>query len=162
MKLISQILVALLFSLHVGAQVIVTVAGTGVGGYSGDGGPATNAKMEEPTAIAFDKDGNLYFSDGAISRIRKVTPAGIITTVAGNGSSGYCCDDFLATLAQLKGGGGLLLINGKIFIMPMAATIVYGKLRQTALSIPLPGLVWLATMVMVFLPQMRNSISRRA
>ncbi len=78
-----------------------------MGGYSGDGGPATNAKMEEPTAIAFDKEGNLYFSDGSISRIRKVTPAGIITSVAGNGSSGYCCDGFPATLAQINGGGGI-------------------------------------------------------
>ena len=107
MKFISQVLIVLMFSCHVAAQVIVTVAGTGMGGYSGDGGPATNATMENPTDIAFDKDGNLYFSDGAISRIRKVTPAGIITTVAGNGSSGYCCDVYPATLAQLKGGGGI-------------------------------------------------------
>lgn len=107
MKFISQVLIVLMFSSQVAGQVIVTVAGTGMGGYSGDGGPATNAKMEEPTAIAFDKEGNLYFSDGSISRIRKVTPAGIITSVAGNGSSGYCCDGFPATLAQINGGGGI-------------------------------------------------------
>lgn len=106
-KVISQVLAVLLFASQVAGQVIVTVAGTGMGGYSGDGGPATNATMENPNAIAFDKDGNLYFSDDAISRIRKVTPAGIITTVAGNGSSGYCCDGFPATLAQLQGGGGI-------------------------------------------------------
>lgn len=88
------------------AQVIVTVAGTGMGGYSGDGGPATNATMKQANDLAFDKDGNFYFSDDGVPRIRKVTSTGIITTVAGNGTSGYCCDGFPATLAQLKGGGG--------------------------------------------------------
>jgi sugar lactone lactonase YvrE len=89
------------------AQVIVTVAGTGMGGYSGDGGPATNATMKQANDLAFDKDGNFYFSDDGVPRIRKVTSTGIITTVAGNGTSGYCCDGFPATLAQLKGGGGI-------------------------------------------------------
>jgi hypothetical protein len=106
-KVISQVLVVLLFASQVAGQVIVTVAGNGMGGYSGDGGPATNATMNQANDLAFDKDGNFYFSDDGVPRIRKVTPAGIITTVAGNGSSGYCCDGYPATLAQLKGGGGI-------------------------------------------------------
>jgi sugar lactone lactonase YvrE len=88
-------------------QVIVTVAGTGMGGYSGDGGPATNAMMNQANDLAFDKDGNFYFSDDGVYRIRKVTPAGIITTVAGSGISGSSGDGFPATIAQIGGGGGI-------------------------------------------------------
>jgi hypothetical protein len=54
------------------AQVIVTVAGTGLGGYDGDGGPATNAKLHYPHALAFDKDGNLYVTDEGAYRVRKI------------------------------------------------------------------------------------------
>jgi hypothetical protein len=107
MKLIAQILVALLFSLHAGAQVIVTVAGTGVDGYSGDGGPATNAKMNGPSAIAFDKDGNFYFTEESNPTIRKVTPSGIISRFAGNGTSGYSGDGGPAIYAEIDGGGVL-------------------------------------------------------
>jgi hypothetical protein len=107
MKYITLLFASIFYLSTAHSQVIVTVAGTGMGGSSGDGGPATNATMENPSAVAFDKEGNLYFSDDAISRIRKITPAGIITTVAGNGTNGYCCDGFPATNAQIKGGGGL-------------------------------------------------------
>ncbi|MBE2289203.1 MAG: T9SS type A sorting domain-containing protein [Chitinophagaceae bacterium] len=106
-KFLAAICFYVFWHVAVTAQVIVTVAGSGMGGYSGDGGPATNATMEDPVSLAFDKEGNFYFSDDAISRIRKVTPAGIITTVAGNGSSGFCCDGFPATLAQIDAGGGI-------------------------------------------------------
>ncbi len=67
--------------------IITTVAGTGVAGYSGDNGPATSAKLYEPSAIAVDSAGNLYIADKANSRIREVSAAtGIITTVAGGGN----------------------------------------------------------------------------
>src|SRR5207244_9817279 len=55
------------------AGIITTVAGTGVWGFSGDGGPATAANMMSPTDVAVDKDGNLYIADPTAARIRKVT-----------------------------------------------------------------------------------------
>ena len=68
---------------------ITTVAGTGTHGFSGDGGPAIAARLWFPYAVALDGRGNLYFSDNANHRVRKVDRFGIITTVAGVGLSSY-------------------------------------------------------------------------
>ena len=65
---------------------ITTVVGTGVAGFSGDGGPATSANINHPIGIVVDAAGNLYFADSSNERIRKVTPAGIISTIAGSGA----------------------------------------------------------------------------
>ncbi len=65
--------------------VIETAAGTGYGGFAGDGGAATAAKLRGPTAIAVDPSGNLYIADAENGRVRRVNPAGTITTVAGSG-----------------------------------------------------------------------------
>jgi sugar lactone lactonase YvrE len=66
--------------------IITTVAGTGVSGFSGDGGPATSARTSFPSSLVFDAAGNLYFSDTFNNRVRKVAAgSGIISTVAGNG-----------------------------------------------------------------------------
>lgn len=81
--------------------MIVTVAGTGTPGYSGDGGPATNAKMSDVYALAFDKHGNFYFSDDANPRVRKVTPSGVITLIAGSGVAGYGGDGGPAIYASI-------------------------------------------------------------
>ena len=63
---------------------IETVAGTGAGGFLGDNGPAVYAEFDGPSGVAIDTAGNLYVADGGASqRIRKITPAGIITTFAG-------------------------------------------------------------------------------
>ena len=66
--------------------VITTVAGTGTAGFSGDGGPATQAQLYDPYGIEVDPAGNLYIADTKNNRIRKVDVNGIITTYAGNGS----------------------------------------------------------------------------
>ena len=65
--------------------IITTFAGTGTAGFTGDGGPATAARLYEPGAIVMDPAGNLVFVDLANYRIRKITPAGVISTVAGTG-----------------------------------------------------------------------------
>lgn len=65
--------------------VIHTFAGTGVPGFSGDGGPANQAQINNPHGLSFDREGNLYFADTDNHRIRKITPKGIISTVAGAG-----------------------------------------------------------------------------
>ncbi|MFG3551813.1 hypothetical protein [Streptomyces sp. NPDC047725] len=72
--------------------VITTVAGNGVSGYVADGGPAVATSLHYPAGVAVDGEGNLYIGDGNNHRVRKVAPAGIITTVAGNGVSGYVAD----------------------------------------------------------------------
>src|SRR5208283_1475129 len=66
--------------------IITTVAGTGIAGFSGDGGPASQAQLNHPEGVAVDASGNLYIADTGNNRIRKISPNGIITTVAGNGT----------------------------------------------------------------------------
>jgi uncharacterized protein (TIGR03437 family) len=80
---------------------VTTVAGNGTGGYSGDGGPATSAQLFTPLGVAVDAAGNLFIADGRNSRIRRVSPSGIITTVAGNGTSVYSGDGGPATSASI-------------------------------------------------------------
>lgn len=65
--------------------IITTIAGTGTAGFTGDGGPAISARIYAPYSIVLDSAGNLYFVDIGNYRVRKITPAGIITTVAGSG-----------------------------------------------------------------------------
>jgi hypothetical protein len=68
--------------------IITTFAGTGNAGFSGDGGPAINATLNLPFAIAFDTGGNLYIADAGNARVRQVNPVlGTIQTVAGNGTT---------------------------------------------------------------------------
>ncbi len=82
--------------------IVTTVAGTGVAGYSGDGGAATSAQLNGPEVVALDSAGNLYIAEYYNNRIRKVAAAtGIITTVAGNGTQNYSGDGGAATSAAL-------------------------------------------------------------
>jgi sugar lactone lactonase YvrE len=82
--------------------IITTIAGNGTGGYSGDYGPATAAKLSGPFGIAIDNSGNIYIADLGNSCIRKINSSGIITTIAGTGIAGYSGDNGPATAAQLK------------------------------------------------------------
>src|ERR1035438_392338 len=80
-----------------GGYLITTVAGTGAGGFSGDGGLATAAQLSSPNGVAVDAFGNVFFTDAGNQRIRKVSASGIITTIAGTGTEGFSGDDPLAT-----------------------------------------------------------------
>ncbi len=84
------------------AGIISTVAGNGVAGFGGDGGPATSAQLRYPLGVAVDGSGNLFIADAHNNRIRKVSPAGIITTVAGDGTAGFGGDGGPADAAQLN------------------------------------------------------------
>jgi hypothetical protein len=84
------------------AGIISTYAGTGgTGGYSGDGGPATSAKLSAPTSIAFDSLGDLFIADFGNNAVREVNTAGIISTFAGNGTGGDTGDGGPATAAEI-------------------------------------------------------------
>ena len=84
--------------------IISTVAGNGTsnGGFSGDGGQATAAKLFEPSAITIDVLNNLYIVDEANNRVRKINSQGIISTIAGNGTAGYSGDGGQAAIAELN------------------------------------------------------------
>ena len=99
------------------AGVITTVAGDGTSGYGGDGGAAVAAQLNLPSGVALDGAGNLYIADGDNQRIRKVDAAGVITTVAGDGTEGYGGDGGAATVAQLNSPIGMALDGtGNLYI----------------------------------------------
>ena len=83
------------------------VAGNYVRGFSGDGGPATSASLSRPSGVAVDSSGNLYIVDGLSGRIRRVSPDGTISTVAGNGKYGYSGDGGRATQAGFRWPQGI-------------------------------------------------------
>ncbi|HTB30793.1 MAG TPA: hypothetical protein VK808_02135, partial [Bacteroidia bacterium] len=101
-------------------NIISTVAGANVFGYSGDGGPATAAELNDPTGIAADASGNYYIADYHNNRIRKVNISGIISTIAGNGVAGYSGDGGPATAAELNLPWSVTLdASGNIYIADM-------------------------------------------
>jgi sugar lactone lactonase YvrE len=94
--------------------IITTFAGTGEGGYSGDGSPATSAQLRDPGGLAFDAQGNLYVAD--YTSVRKIDPSGTITTVAGTGQLGFSGDGGPATEAKLTAYDLALDHKGNIYI----------------------------------------------
>ncbi len=113
--------------------IITTVAGTGVGGFSGDGGPAVAARIRFPDGIAVAPDGNLYIADLNNQRIRRVGPDGIINTVAGTGNGGFGGDGGPATAAQLNYPDGIALgPDGRLYI----AEEVNHRIRQLGPALP--------------------------
>ena len=88
---------------------ITTIAGNGTAGFSGDGGPATQASLNLPSGVVVDKKGNLYIADRSNNRVRVVNAKGIIKTFAGNGKDGYHGDNMPALKATLDKPFGLAL-----------------------------------------------------
>ncbi len=96
---------------------ISTIAGNGVNGFSGDGGPAISASLSDAGGIAVDSSGNVFFADDSNNRIRRVSPGGIITTVAGNGNDIFSGDGGLAITASISGPDGVAVDRlGNLFI----------------------------------------------
>ncbi|MDG3002361.1 SMP-30/gluconolactonase/LRE family protein [Paludisphaera mucosa] len=88
---------------------IETIVGTGEAGFSGDGGPAARARLNQPFDVVYDRAGNLYLSDTGNQRIRRVDASGVITTVAGNGGKGFAGDGGPATAAKLDEPYGMAI-----------------------------------------------------
>lgn len=106
---------------------ITTVAGNGDRGYYGDGGLATAAALNGPYGVAVDASGNLYIADSRNNVIRKVTPDGVITTVAGNGSFGFSGDGGPATSATLSRPQGITVdLAGNLYV----ADTVNNRIRK--------------------------------
>jgi sugar lactone lactonase YvrE len=90
------------------AGVIGTIAGTGVAGYSGNGGAATSATLNQPAGLDLDASGNLFVADFANHVVRRVTPAGVISRIAGTGqTAGYAGDGGQALSARLYNASGV-------------------------------------------------------
>ena len=97
--------------------VISTFAGTGNWGYSGDGGPAAEARLRWPSGITTDSAGSLYVADSLNDRVRKIDSMGIITTIAGTGEEGYSGDGGPATEARLFDPRGVALdATGNLYV----------------------------------------------
>lgn len=100
--------------------IISTYAGTGYPGFSGDGGPASAARINSPYGIIVDRDDNIFFADGGNLRVRKIDTSGTITTIAGVGGFGYYSGDGGAAVASKTGAlnlsfdysGNLLIADG--------------------------------------------------
>lgn len=96
---------------------ISTIAGTGSPGVTGDGGPAIAAQIQDAGGVAVDGIGNVYFADTKSGRVRLVTPAGVISTVAGTGIAGYNGDNIPATAARLNNPIGIVVDrSGNLYI----------------------------------------------
>ncbi|MBE2290846.1 MAG: Ig-like domain-containing protein [Chitinophagaceae bacterium] len=116
-KCISLSLAALFAVSNSSGQIINTIAGTGTGGHSGDGGAATAANFYNPAAIKRDAVGNLYIADFSNHRVRKIDTFGVVTTIAGNGTATYAGDGGAATAASIRQPAGIALDgSGNIYI----------------------------------------------
>ncbi len=101
--------------IHSTADTIGTIAGNGFAGYYGDGGSALSAALSMPVAITYDRWNNMYIAETGSDHVRKVSPAGIITTIAGGGLSGPG-DGGPATAAALSADGVAVDSAGNVYI----------------------------------------------
>ena len=120
-----------------GTGIITAFAGTGLYGYTGDGNYADLAKLSTPTEVSTDASGNVYIADYSNHVVRKVTSAGIISTIAGNGTSGYSGDGGPAIAAQLAAPYDMAVSStGKIYITDQVNNVVRVVYSSTGVNDP--------------------------
>ena len=106
-------------------NTISTVAGNGTSGFSGNGGQAISAQLQHPFDVAFDSSGDMFIADSANHVVREVTPSGIISTYAGNGTSGNTGDGGPATSAEFEQPVALAFnAAGDLFISDLGASVI--------------------------------------
>lgn len=116
--------------------MIATVAGTGAPGFSGDGGPAAEARLQAPAHLALDADGNLYIADTGNHRIRRVAPDGTITTIAGAGTPGFSGDGGAALAAELNEPAGVAVGSSRNLFIADRANNRVRRLQPSAVAPP--------------------------
>jgi hypothetical protein len=123
------------------SNVITTVAGNGIAGYSGDNGQATAASIDNPLGIAADASGNLYISDTANNAIREVNSAGMIVTLTGNSAAGYRPNNVPAAAGTFDGPAGLAVDDqGDLFIADPQNDLVRQLGAATSVSVAMASL----------------------
>jgi len=115
---------------------ITTVAGTGFKGFSGDGGPATSAKLNFPHAVAMLPDGGFLIADTNNFRIRRVSPTGTISTVAGIGIRAFSGDGGAAVAARITAPRGLASLPDGSYLIPDTDNNRIRKVSTTGVSLP--------------------------
>jgi hypothetical protein len=121
--------------------LITTVAGTGTAGYNGDGIPATAAKLNSPTGVAVDAAGDVFIADQNNNRVREVAKAtGLITTVAGTGTTGSSADGMPATATRLKNPFGVAVdAAGDVFFSDETDNRIREVVKATGLITTVAG-----------------------
>lgn len=137
-KIILTLFLALAFYSSQSQYIISTIAGTGVAGFSGDGGLATAAQISSPLGVAVDHQGNILFPDPFNNRIRRIDAiTGIITTIAGNGATTNSGDGGPATSASLYNPKGICIDDsGNIYVTCM---MVVRKISTTGIITKVAG-----------------------
>ena len=125
---------ALLLAVLASGQTIVDFAGNGASGYTGDNGPATQAKVNRVVGLASDAAGNIYLADQNNNVVRKVDPSGTITTFAGTGSQGFFGDSGPATQAQLNQPSG-------VCVAPSGVVYVNDQINHRVRAISTSGMI---------------------
>jgi len=130
MKITFPLFLSAILALSVPAvaqtQKIITIAGTGISGYNGDGISAITARVSSPSGVAVDASGNVYVQDFLNHRVRKINTSGYITTIAGNGTVGYSGDGSVGTTSQVSPFGIAADKHGNVYISDAS----YGVIRK--------------------------------
>jgi hypothetical protein len=128
--------------------IITTIAGTGTPGYSGDGGPSTNARLYTPNSIAVDRSNNIYIAEFDNHCIRKIDTSGIISTVIGTGEAGYSGDGGAATAAKLTSPEGIAVdAYGSLYVADQYHCVIR---KVTSIAAAVTELIIHASALQVF------------
>ena len=123
----------------VGSEIITTIAGNGTAGYTGNGGPATGAEINLPAGVTQDGSGNTYIADWNNNVIRKINTAGIITTFAGTGATGYTGDGGPATSATFHNPVALIFNSAGELIIADYNNNVVRKISTSGIITTIAG-----------------------